>query len=130
MSFAVLGARAPGIVADSKRCVDKTYPEFWDDIQGKLGLTLDDASALAAFVPQKDSGAASGRIAPSNTHPAVIIVGMRGAGKSTLGAKAASALGLPFHDVDECVEKEAGCSIKVRSSLYAASQSPQGGSIL
>ena len=36
----------------------------------------------------------------------VVIIGMRGAGKSTLGKVAASALGFSFLDMDVVLEKE------------------------
>lgn len=40
MSFACLGARVPGIIITDKECVQKTYPEFWDDISNVLGAQL------------------------------------------------------------------------------------------
>ena len=38
----------------------------------------------------------------------VALVGLRGAGKSTIGEKLAEALGVPFIELDREVEKEAG----------------------
>lgn len=42
MSFAVLGCLVPGIVISDKACVEKTYPEFWDDLERilKVGLKI------------------------------------------------------------------------------------------
>ncbi len=37
MAFAALGCAVPGIVVGDSRCVEKTYPEFWDHL-GRLGL--------------------------------------------------------------------------------------------
>jgi 3-phosphoshikimate 1-carboxyvinyltransferase len=40
MSFAVLGLCAPGIAIENPRCVDKTFPGFWDvvaDLRGRAG---------------------------------------------------------------------------------------------
>jgi len=34
MAFALVGARWPNVVIDDPRCVDKTYPGFWDDLRG------------------------------------------------------------------------------------------------
>ncbi len=41
----------------------------------------------------------------------IVLVGLMGAGKSTVGRRLASELGLPFHDADLEIEKAAGCSI-------------------
>ena len=41
----------------------------------------------------------------------IALVGLRGAGKSTLGEKLAQALGVPFVELDREVEKEAGTSL-------------------
>ena len=41
----------------------------------------------------------------------IVLVGLMGAGKSTVGRRLASALRLPFHDADQEIEKAAGCSI-------------------
>lgn len=38
----------------------------------------------------------------------IVLVGLRGAGKSTVGARLAAALGLPFRDLDRDVEALAG----------------------
>ena len=42
----------------------------------------------------------------------VILCGLSGAGKSTVGPLLARRLGRPFIDVDEIVEREAGCSVR------------------
>lgn len=41
----------------------------------------------------------------------VVLVGLMGAGKSTVGRRLARRLGLPFADADAEIEKAAGCSI-------------------
>ncbi len=41
----------------------------------------------------------------------IIFVGLMGAGKTSLGRRVASALGLPFIDTDSEVEKAAGCTV-------------------
>jgi len=40
MSFAVLGCVVPGIVILDKECVNKTYPEFWTDLEKYFGVKL------------------------------------------------------------------------------------------
>lgn len=41
----------------------------------------------------------------------IVLVGMMGAGKSTIGRRLAERLGLPFHDADSEIEAAAGCTI-------------------
>ena len=41
----------------------------------------------------------------------VALVGMMGAGKSSIGRRLATRLGVPFHDADAEIEAAAGCSI-------------------
>jgi shikimate kinase len=47
----------------------------------------------------------------------VVLVGMMGAGKTTIGRRIAPRLGLPFFDADQEIEKAAGMSV---SDLFAA----------
>lgn len=48
----------------------------------------------------------------------VVLVGLMGAGKSTVGRRLARELGLPFVDADEEIERAAGCSIADIFRLY------------
>jgi XRE family transcriptional regulator, aerobic/anaerobic benzoate catabolism transcriptional regulator len=48
----------------------------------------------------------------------VALVGLRGAGKSTLGAMLAEDLGFPFVELSREIEKFAGCSISEIQALY------------
>lgn len=41
----------------------------------------------------------------------LVLVGMMGSGKSTIGLRIAQALKMPFYDVDKEIEKKAHCSI-------------------
>src|SRR5436189_6373953 len=41
----------------------------------------------------------------------LVLVGMMGAGKSSVGWRLARKLGIPFSDTDQEVEKAAGCSV-------------------
>jgi shikimate kinase len=49
--------------------------------------------------------------APALQDRTLVLVGLMGAGKSTVGRRLASALRLPFHDADQEIEAAAGCSI-------------------
>ena len=48
----------------------------------------------------------------------IALVGLRGAGKSTLGAKLAASLSLPFVELDREVEKEAGAPLAEVFAMY------------
>jgi XRE family aerobic/anaerobic benzoate catabolism transcriptional regulator len=50
--------------------------------------------------------------------PRVALIGLRGAGKSTLGQMLASDLGFPFVELSREIEKFAGCSISEIQALY------------
>lgn len=50
----------------------------------------------------------------------VALIGLRGAGKSTLGQQLASDLGFPFVELSREIEKFAGCSIAEIQALYGA----------
>jgi shikimate kinase len=48
---------------------------------------------------------------PPMIERSIVLVGLMGAGKSTVGRRLANALRLPFHDADQEIESAAGCSI-------------------
>ncbi|HLX81012.1 MAG TPA: helix-turn-helix transcriptional regulator [Burkholderiales bacterium] len=48
----------------------------------------------------------------------IALLGLRGAGKSTLGAKLAAALDMPFVELDREVEREAGCRLGEVFAMY------------
>jgi XRE family aerobic/anaerobic benzoate catabolism transcriptional regulator len=50
--------------------------------------------------------------------PRVALIGLRGAGKSTLGQRLAEDLGFPFVELSREIEKFAGCSVNEILSLY------------
>lgn len=50
--------------------------------------------------------------------PRVALIGLRGAGKSTLGQRLATDLGFPFVELSREIEKFAGCSIAEITALY------------
>src|SRR5689334_595090 len=57
------------------------------------------------------------REAPAQTRP-IALLGLRGAGKSTLGAKLAEWLRVPFVELDREVEKEAGAALGEVFAMY------------
>jgi XRE family transcriptional regulator, aerobic/anaerobic benzoate catabolism transcriptional regulator len=50
--------------------------------------------------------------------PRVALIGLRGAGKSTLGQRLADDLGFPFVELSREIEKFAGCSVSEIQGLY------------
>lgn len=79
MALAVVGAVVPGITVLDAGCVAKSYPSFWDDLD---------------------------RVRLSRRP--IALVGMRGAGKSTLGRALADHLDARFVDADEVFEQQHG----------------------
>src|SRR5271154_5592836 len=57
-------------------------------------------------------------IAAARPEKPVILVGLMGAGKTTVGRRLASAVGLPFIDSDQEIVEAAGCSIADIFELY------------
>jgi XRE family transcriptional regulator, aerobic/anaerobic benzoate catabolism transcriptional regulator len=51
----------------------------------------------------------------------IALIGLRGAGKSTLGSKLAEDLGVPFVELDQEIEKDAGMALSEIFSLYGQS---------
>lgn len=56
--------------------------------------------------------------AESTPDKTLVLIGLMGAGKSTIGRRLATRLGLPFVDADSEVELAAGCSIEDLFSLH------------
>lgn len=82
MAFAILGMLGKGVTIAHPSCVSKSYPSFFRD------LATVRASART-----------------------VVIIGMRGAGKSHLARRLASALHLSAVDSDSEIEREVGMKI-------------------
>lgn len=38
MAFSVLGSLIPETIIEEKRCVEKTWPNWWDDLENKVPL--------------------------------------------------------------------------------------------
>lgn len=70
-----------------------------EDVAEALGTTGAELLARASHAPVRK---------PSATSPAVVaLVGLRGAGKSSIGAAVAKRLGVPFVELDELIVREA-----------------------
>ncbi len=56
--------------------------------------------------------------AAHNTQKSIVLIGLMGAGKSSLGRRLAKRVDLPFTDTDDEVVKAAGCAIEDIFELY------------
>ena len=77
--------------------------------RGEVELTRARTALTELFAERPAAGARAGRIA---------LVGLRGAGKSTLGHMLADDLGVPFVELNREIERLAGCSVPEVHSLY------------
>jgi pentafunctional AROM polypeptide len=105
MAFSVLATvpGGPGALLEERRCVEKTWPSWWDDLHSKLGVQCQGIQ-LPTLSPEQRKiqnharlGVPLIRYQPDST---ILITGMRGAGKSHMGRIAAIALGRQLIDAD------------------------------
>ncbi|KAI5117122.1 hypothetical protein M0805_007969 [Coniferiporia weirii] len=99
MAFSVLGSVIKETILEEKRCVEKTWPNWWDDLENKIGLKVEGVEL--ASTPK--SGSPSNQAAENNA-ASVVIIGMRGSGKTFVGELAARELGWTFLDADHAFE--------------------------
>ncbi|KAJ1969038.1 3-dehydroquinate dehydratase (3-dehydroquinase) [Dispira parvispora] len=106
MSFSVLGCVVPqGTNIRERKCVEKTWPSWWDTLEHQLGVSLKgfDVNAVQSSMKSLLTG----------TPPAtIVLIGMRGSGKTRLGRDAARALGRTFIDMDQYFEHELKQSVR------------------
>src|SRR5690606_6436670 len=113
ISLAVLGklAAALNLSADSMLADDERYGADYALI---VELLRRQPPARLRDIRKALLEAASGQAAPRR----IALVGLRGAGKSTLGPLLAQRLGLPFVELNREVEQEAGISLDLIFSIY------------
>ncbi|KAL4244452.1 Pentafunctional AROM polypeptide [Abortiporus biennis] len=99
MAFSVLGTVIKDTIIEEKRCVEKTWPNWWDDLENKIGLPVEGVE-----LEHDDLGASPSGRETKNEASSVVIIGMRGSGKTFIGSLAASALGWTFLDADPVFE--------------------------
>ncbi|KAJ3720311.1 Shikimate dehydrogenase [Lentinula raphanica] len=95
MAFSVLASVIPDTILEEKRCVEKTWPNWWDDLQNKIGLEVKGVELSTASVSPSTPFASS---------KSVVLIGMRGSGKTFIGELAATALQWTFIDADNYFE--------------------------
>jgi 3-phosphoshikimate 1-carboxyvinyltransferase len=89
MSFAVAGTKIKGMEIFNPDVVDKTFPDFWHEL------------AKITDVQSREK-----------TFSSILLIGMRGSGKTTAGKILAEKLGKKFIDMDEMLEQKQ--SMRVR----------------
>lgn len=89
MSFAVASAKLEGVRIFNPEVVNKTFPKFWDEL-GKVTEVKINAFKL-------DN---------------VLLIGMRGSGKTTIGKILAKKLTMEFVDMDELIEQKQGIKVQ------------------
>lgn len=87
MCFAIAGSRIPNIRIIHPSCVQKTYPTFWQELK-QWGI--------------------KGKKVKKRTQPNLILSGLRGTGKTSLGKKLAAELGYNFIDTDDLIAQKFG----------------------
>ena len=122
--LARLGERVRGW-RDSRRVTRKTlalssgvserYLAQLESGQGNMSILLLRQLAHAMQVPVEDLVR---EIASAPRRDRIALVGLRGAGKSALGAKLAADLGIPFIELDREIEREAGATLSELFGMY------------
>ncbi|KAI5475854.1 pentafunctional AROM polypeptide [Pseudohyphozyma bogoriensis] len=114
MAFSVLASvpGGPGAVIEEKRCVEKTWPSWWDDLSAKLGVKIEGVELAKEEAPVKTVKMVS-KIPRGSSEGSVFMMGMRGAGKTHIGKIGGAALGWPVVDADEMFQDVTGVTAKV-----------------
>ncbi|KAG0697878.1 EPSP synthase-domain-containing protein [Suillus ampliporus] len=108
MAFSVLGTVIPDTIIEEKRCVEKTWPNWWDDLENKIGLKVEGIELPRA---ESSTAASSGTHSPAAS-ASVILIGMRGSGKTHVGTLASTALSRPFIDADAYFESKHNMGVR------------------
>lgn len=110
MAFSVLGTvpGGKGLIINEKRCVEKTWPSWWDDLSNKFDIQLD--GVTGPLIPTRAPEVAWEAKRPETL--SILLCGMRGSGKSFSGQVAASTLGWPLIDTDLYFQEKYDCTIQ------------------
>ncbi|KZF25212.1 Pentafunctional AroM protein [Xylona heveae TC161] len=98
MSFSVFSLAAPKPVLILERsCVSKTWPGWWDVLARIFEASLEGVEPERSFHGEKQHSQS-----PANS---IVIIGMRGAGKTTIGGWSSQLMGWPLIDLDAELEE-------------------------
>ncbi|WVQ78026.1 pentafunctional AROM polypeptide [Cryptococcus sp. DSM 104549] len=109
MAFSVLACIIDKTVIEEKRCVEKTWPNFWDDLQNKIGIAVEGVE-LESHNHASTSGPAPTADTTQSDRP-IFLIGMRGVGKTYVGRMTASLLGGTFTDADDVFAEDTRQSV-------------------
>ncbi|KAI5797696.1 EPSP synthase-domain-containing protein, partial [Geopyxis carbonaria] len=99
MSFSIISliCQQPVTLLERK-CVEKTWPGWWDVMANDFKVSL---RGIELSRPQVEDFKH-----PAVNNRSIVIIGMRGAGKTTMGYRAARILNRPLIDLDTLMEQE------------------------
>lgn len=128
MAFSVLTTLAPGqgAVIEERRCVEKTWPNWWDDVETKVGIKVLAVETPPPSPPSKRATSTLSRISQSLTpvqyesEATIFCIGMRASGKTYLGGFGAAALKRPFLDADVLFNERYNLNDFVKQHGWAA----------
>ncbi len=86
--------------------------------EANIAFTRLAAVAHALEVPLESLVGTAADGAPLQARPVIALVGLRGAGKSTVGQLLAERLGVPFVELDDRIERRAGLSLAELFALH------------
>jgi XRE family aerobic/anaerobic benzoate catabolism transcriptional regulator len=119
MSLLVLHqiARALGVSLDSLLLEGPEPPvEFTHTVEFLRRLSADELRAARQLLFQQFGG-----VDPAMRHSRIALVGLRGAGKSTLGAALAERLEMPFLELDRLIEEASGLRLDLIFEFHGQS---------
>lgn len=95
---------------------------FLSDLErGKGNISISRLLSVARALETKVAELVAPLDAEENSHDdrqKIALIGLRGAGKSTIGQKAAAKLGVPFLELDEKIEQAAGMPLQQIFEIY------------
>ena len=99
MAFSVLSCflSSPVVILD-KKCTEKTWPDWWDVLDRKFKVPCNGVNPSTELP----------RIPVYICSPTVVIIGLRGAGKTSMGQMASKGLAMKFIDLDIHLEQRIG----------------------
>lgn len=111
------------------RALDVPLPVVLAEVEGLNGQQATEFAQLVQWLAQLPAGdlarvrdACRHALAPAESrdarHRRIALIGLRGAGKSTLGRALAAAEDMPFVELNNVIEQEAGASLSEIHSLY------------
>ncbi|CAG2144824.1 Shikimate kinase [Cupriavidus yeoncheonensis] len=111
------------------RALDVPLPVVLAEVDGLNGQQATEFAQLVQWLAQLPAGdlarvreACRHALAPAESrdarHRRIALIGLRGAGKSTLGRALAAAEDMPFVELNNVIEQEAGASLTEIHSLY------------